>query len=106
MSKTIHPLKQWRLGRRLSRAEAAKLVGSTRYSWLRWENGQMPGPRHLDQIIILTGGVVTANDWISDEAASAIAGNAERLTRELSTVLSGSGTRHIGARTKQDNVPV
>lgn len=44
-----HPLKAWRISRKLTGTQAAALVGSSKPEWSRWEKGRpIAGPRVLE----------------------------------------------------------
>lgn len=68
-----HPLKKWRTENNRASAQVAECIQCTRPSIDRYESGRMPKQPYLDRIIIMTGGAVTANDWLGKEAADVVA---------------------------------
>lgn len=82
-ARDAHPLAVWRREHDVSIPKLADLLGVARYSIKRYEAGRMPVPPILDQIAILTGGQVTANDWLSPEAAKAVAKYRRKLAAKL-----------------------
>lgn len=71
----IHPLKAWRLASGLSPHEVGKRLGCSVQTVYRYEAGtRTPERSVLDRIIIMTGGAVTANDWVGEQASQVLSG--------------------------------
>lgn len=80
MEKTLHQLELWRKAKGLSRANLGSKIGVTAMTIRRYERGRVPGdkPRmppldDLNRLVLLTGGEVSANDWLGKEAADVVA---------------------------------
>lgn len=70
----IHPLKKWRLARKLSSAGVGRMIGCNRVTIERYEAGvRTPRQPYLDRIVVMTDGAVTASDWLGKEAADVVA---------------------------------
>ena len=65
-------LQEWREARGLTKSELGRLVGARSKTTVgRWEAGtRMPSRRHLQAIVALTEGKVTANDFMQLGAAA------------------------------------
>ncbi|WP_109613526.1 helix-turn-helix domain-containing protein [Pseudaminobacter salicylatoxidans] len=71
----VHPLKIWRKANGLSTIEVGRRLGCTRQTVCRYEAGtRIPERSVLDRIIIMTGGSVTANDWVGTQASQVLSG--------------------------------
>lgn len=58
----MHPLKKWRLARKLSLKAAARLVAIADVTWASWEKGDLPQMRLVPRITKLTG--IRAEDFL------------------------------------------
>ena len=57
-------LKEWREANKLSRADAAELIGVSPVTLWRWESGHtIPGERETRAVLAATDGAVTPNDF-------------------------------------------
>lgn len=63
-------LKEWREANKLSRDDAAELIGVSRVTLWRWESGRsMPVEREMRAVLNATDGVVTPNDFFGVQPA-------------------------------------
>ena len=68
-----HPLARYRAAHKLSREAFARMVQTNRQQIHKWEHGAVPRPKFMALIRDVTGGAVTANDWMpasTEEAAA------------------------------------
>lgn len=67
----MHPLAKYRAEHNLTQSQFAELVGTTQVSVARWEAGtRTPRPAHARKIKEITGGIVTADDFIGEANAA------------------------------------
>nr|WP_321457253.1 helix-turn-helix transcriptional regulator [uncultured Cohaesibacter sp.] len=59
-----HPLKDWRLQRRLTQTELGDAIGVTKAAVSRYEQGIAPSWAVQVEIFEFTEGAVTPNDWL------------------------------------------
>ncbi|MBS7545661.1 helix-turn-helix transcriptional regulator [Ancylobacter oerskovii] len=60
-----HPLRKWRLARDLTLEQAGAPIGVTGQTFGKYELGKrVPRPAKLAAIIAMTGGAVTASDFL------------------------------------------
>lgn len=65
----MHKLAGWLAERQMTQEQFAELVGSTQGSVARWISGlRTPRPAQVRKIKEITGGQVTANDFMTDAA--------------------------------------
>lgn len=65
-----HPLKRYRERRGLSQEEFGRLIGTTKVTISRFETGaREPTLRTIKKIMDVTGGELTANDFMPRHAA-------------------------------------
>ena len=65
-----HPLKKWRLERKLTQSKLGEELGVTKASVCRYEKGDVPGGAVMVKIHALTHGAVTPNDWLPKSEAA------------------------------------
>ena len=69
MGESLHPLRRWRLSRKLTLAEAAGLLGVGKSSLSAYETGQkLPRAATMAAIRRVTGGEVTPNNFYPEPA--------------------------------------
>lgn len=61
-----HPLKDWRKARGLSQEAFGKLIGVTKASVSRYEQGRIPEWPAMLEIVKVTKRQVTPNDWLPE----------------------------------------
>ena len=72
MTHAEHPLRRWRLKQRLTLAALAERVGVDLSNLARYERGERtPRPAVLARIRDVTGGAVTANDFLPPNTEAA-----------------------------------
>lgn len=65
-----HKLKTWRKSRGLSQEALGKLIGVTKASVSRYEQGRVPEWSVMLLIVQITDGVITPNDWLPIDGES------------------------------------
>lgn len=69
---TEHPLRRWRRARDMTQGELAQLLGVRLFAVSRYERGERtPRPAVLARIRDVTGGAVTANDFLPPNTEAA-----------------------------------
>lgn len=58
-------LRDWRLAKGWSQAEAAEKIGAKQGTWAPWEHGRkLPSVEHARELEELTDGAVCMRDWV------------------------------------------
>jgi len=71
----MHPLKAWRLRKRLSQRQLATSLEVSDMAVSRWEAGALPEKEAWQRLIDFTHGAVTPNDWFNIPRVTARANN-------------------------------
>lgn len=80
MEPKTHALKAYRTRRRISCEKFAGRINVSAMTIRRYEAGRMPAQPYLDRIVIRTGGEVTANDWLGEQAAEIVRSLAPKVS--------------------------